>query len=206
MNNFRPKIRVSQAQHAISDFFFKTGVFSSLFSSKPPSILTRNETFCEHKGGLLKFFGTMRLTWDLLQKFFWKKLDFIFFLFSAFLEGFRFRKFFLLFPVGEKWFHQGSRFMRIPSGIFWRCKIDEILTIMSFYRLFSVWYCLFGFLQKFATFFASVCEVRLRLCVNNHSVAKLKKTEREALWDFSTSILLQNTMLKNKGWHFSLTR
>ena len=32
---------------------------------------------------------------------------------------------FLLFPVGEEWF---SRFMRIPSGIFSRCKIDEILT------------------------------------------------------------------------------
>ena len=34
---------------------------------------------------------------------------------------------FLLFPVGEEWF---SRFMRIPSGIFWRCKIDEILTVI----------------------------------------------------------------------------
>ena len=36
--------------------------------------------------------------------------------------------------------------MRIPSGIFWRCKIDEILT-MSFYTWFSIWFCLFGFLQ-----------------------------------------------------------
>ena len=34
---------------------------------------------------------------------------------------------FLLFPVGEEWF---SRFMRIPLGIFWRCKIDEILTVI----------------------------------------------------------------------------
>ena len=51
-----------------------------------------------------------------------------------------------------------------PFGIFW-CKIDEILTIMSFYPWLSVWHCLFGFLQKFATFFASVCEARLRLCV-----------------------------------------
>ena len=41
---------------------------------------------------------------------------------------------FLLLPVGEEWF---SRFMRIPSGIFWRSKIDEILT-MSFYTWFSV--------------------------------------------------------------------
>ena len=69
---------------------------------------------------------------------------------------------FLLFPVGEEWF---PRFIRIPSGIFWRCKIDEILT-MWFYTWFSVWFCLFGFLQKFATFCASVCEARLRLCVN----------------------------------------
>ena len=68
--------------------------------------------------------------------------------------------FFLLFPVGEEWF---SRFMRIPSSIFWCCKIDEIL--MSFYTWFSVWFCLFGFLQKFATFCASVCEARLRICV-----------------------------------------
>ena len=30
---------------------------------------------------------------------------------------------FLLFSVGEEWF---SRLTRIPSGIFWRCKIDEI--------------------------------------------------------------------------------
>ena len=51
--------------------------------------------------------------------------------------------------------------MRIPSNIFRRCKIDEIS--MSFYPWFSVWYCLFGFLQKFA----SVCEARLRLCVNS---------------------------------------
>ena len=39
------------------------------------------------------------------------------------------------FPVGEEWF---SRSMRTPSGIFWRCKIDEILTIISFYAWFSV--------------------------------------------------------------------
>ena len=38
---------------------------------------------------------------------------------------------FLLFSVGEEWF---SRLTRIPSGIFWRCKIDEIL--ISFYLWF----------------------------------------------------------------------
>ena len=78
---------------------------------------------------------------------------FFYFLFKVF--GWE-RMSFLLFLVGEEWF---SRLTRIPSGIFWRCKIDEIL--ISFYLWFSVWNCLFGFLQKFA----SVCEARLRLCV-----------------------------------------
>ena len=82
-----------------------------------------------------------------------------------------FSVFFLRFTV-EKGFSVVSSCRRIvfeiygyPFGIFRRCKIDEILTIMSFYPWLSVWYCLFGFLQKFATFFASVCEARLRLCV-----------------------------------------
>ena len=142
MNNFCLEIRISQAQHAISDFCFvlKTGVFSmwlfsNLFSSKrpPPSIFTRNELFCEHKG-LLKIFGFMRLTGDLHQKNFRKIFSSIF----CFLKDFQLRKMgFLLFPVEEEWF---SRFMRVPSGIFWRCKIDEMLT-MSFYPWFSVWYC-----------------------------------------------------------------
>ena len=35
--------------------------------SKPPSIFTKNETFCEH-GGTLRVFGTMRLTGDNLKK------------------------------------------------------------------------------------------------------------------------------------------
>ena len=58
-----------------------------------------------------------------------------FFLVFLFLKMFPVEKDgFLLFPVGVEWF---SRFMRIPLGIFWRCKIDEILT-MSFYTWFSV--------------------------------------------------------------------
>ena len=64
--------------------------------------------------------------------------------------------------------------MHIPSGIFWRCKINEILTI-SFYAWFSVWSFLFGFIQKFATFFASVCETRLRLCVYEPVLSDLVK-------------------------------
>ena len=74
LNNFCLKIRFSQAQHPISDLFFFLkdrcffyATFFQLFSSKPPSIFTRNETFREHKA-LLKVFGTMRLTGDLHQK------------------------------------------------------------------------------------------------------------------------------------------
>ena len=65
MNNFCPKIRFFQAQHAMSDFCFifkdrcfLCDFFSNLFSSKLPLIFTRNETFYEHKG-LLKVFGTI---------------------------------------------------------------------------------------------------------------------------------------------------
>ena len=71
------------------------------------------------------------------------EIFFFYFLFKVFRWE---RMGFLLFSVGEEWF---SRLTRIPSGIFWRCKIDEIL--ISFYPWFSVWYCLFGFLQKFAS-------------------------------------------------------
>ena len=56
-----------------------------------------------------------------------KKISNFFPQFSVFLKSFPSRKMeFLLFPVGEEWF---SRPMSIPSGIFWRCKIDEILTM-----------------------------------------------------------------------------
>ena len=96
---------------------------------------------------------------NFFQKF---RIFSLFFCFFFQKKCFRFRKMgFLLLPVGDEWF---SRFMRIPSGIFWRCKIGEILT-KSFYTWFSVWFCLFGFLQKLATFCASVCEARFRLCV-----------------------------------------
>ena len=99
MKNFCLKIRFSQAQHAMSDFcFFFKGrcflcVFSNLFSSKLPSIFTRNETFCEHKE-LLKVFGTVRFTGDLHLKFFSKNveifsLNFLFFKkFSVEEDGF----------------------------------------------------------------------------------------------------------------------
>ena len=85
--------------------FFLCDFSQNLFSSKPPSIFTRNETFCEHKG-LLGVLGTIRLTGDHQKKF------------LNFFERFSCEK-------------DGFRALCIPPGIFWRCKIDEILT-MSF--------------------------------------------------------------------------
>ena len=41
-------------------FFRYYATFSLLISSKPPSIFTRNKTFCEHRG-LLRVFCTVRL-------------------------------------------------------------------------------------------------------------------------------------------------
>ena len=82
MNNFGPKIRFSQAQHAISEIcFFKDRRFLKFvfIEVSPPSIFTRNETFCERKG-LLKVFGTMRLTGDLYLENFFEKFRFIFLL------------------------------------------------------------------------------------------------------------------------------
>ena len=73
--------------------------FSNSFSS--PQNFTRNEMFCEHKG-LLRVFGTMRLTGDLHQKGFRKKSK-RFSLIFRFLKDFRLRKMiFLLFPVGKR--------------------------------------------------------------------------------------------------------
>ena len=69
------------------------------------------------------------------------------------------------FFAASSWGRMVFEIYAYPFGYFLRCKIDKISTIMSFYPWFSVWYCSFGFLQKFATFL-SVCEARLRLCVN----------------------------------------
>ena len=170
MNNFCLKIRFSEAQHAISEFFLKTGVFFYAtyflicFNRSPPQFLLKMKRFprTAQKKDCSRFSGLCGLP-ETFKTFFEKFRNF-FPYFSGFLKSFRLRQMgFLLFPGGEEWF---SRFMRIPSGIFWRCEIHEILT-MSFYTWFSVWFCLFGFLQKFATFCASVCEARLRLCGNN---------------------------------------
>ena len=127
------------------DRCFSYATFSIFFHRSPPSIFTKNETFCDSKG-LVKVFGTMRLQKNcrcpskkffenILEKFrkiFEKNFSFNF---LFFFKGFPLRKMvFLLFSVGEEWF---SRLMPIPLGIFWRCKIDEILTY-SFYPWFYV--------------------------------------------------------------------
>ena len=92
-------------------------LFLKFVFMKPPSIFTRNETFCERKG-LLNVFGTMRLTGDLHKKI--PKNRIFPPQFSVFLKVFSWKMGFLLFPVGEEWF---SRLMRIPSGIFGAVKL-----------------------------------------------------------------------------------
>ena len=111
-------------------------LFSNLFSLTHPSIFTRHETFCENKG-LFRVFGTMRLTGALLSKKFFAN-------FFYFLKGFRLRNMsFLLFPVGKIVLETYA----YPFGYFWRCKIDEILSILSFFTLVrSIW--LFGSFLK----------------------------------------------------------
>ena len=93
----------------------------------------------------------MRLAGDFHQKFFSKNFKIKIFWFFWKVFGWE-RWVFCGFQLGKNGFQNYG----YPFGYFWRCKIDEILTIMSFYPWFSVWNCLFGFLQKFATFFASV--------------------------------------------------
>ena len=127
MNNFCLKIRFSEAQHAISEFFFKDrrffyATFFEFVFIEPPQFLPKMKRFTSIKD-CSRFSALCDLPKTFFKKFFEKFRNF----FSLFL-------FFLLFSVGEEWF---PRFMRIPSSIFWRCKIDEILT-MSFYPWFSV--------------------------------------------------------------------
>ena len=70
LNTYPPKF------FSLISEFFKTGVFSVLcdfffkfvFYQSPPSILTRNQRFCEHRG-LLRVFGTVRLTGDIFGFF-----------------------------------------------------------------------------------------------------------------------------------------
>ena len=140
MNNFCLKIGFSEAQHAISQLFFLSPAFFLcyfflMFSSKPPpQFLLKMKRFASIKG-CSRFSALCDLPETFFKKFFEKFRIFPYFSVFFFKKCFRLRKMdFLLFPVGKEWF---SRFMRIPSGSFWRCTIDEILT-MSFYTWFSV--------------------------------------------------------------------
>ena len=132
-------------------FFYATS-FKICFHRSLSSMFTRNETFCERKGLQgFRLYGTYRRPSS--KKFF----NYLFFeRFSVEKDGF------LLFPVGEEWF---SRLV-CPFGYFWRCKIDEILT-MPFYPWFSVWCCFLVFFKISQVFamqgFASV----LLIGINN---------------------------------------
>ena len=146
----------------MSDFFFKDrcflcDFFSNVLMEASLSILTRSETFYEDKE-LLKVFSTVRFTGDLHWKLFSKNFKNIFTLIFCFFFEKMFsveKDGFLLFPVGEEWF---SRFMRIP-WVFWRCKIDKILTIIFFLPLVLRMIFLIPFSSKVRNF--------LRKCLRN---------------------------------------
>ena len=123
MNNFCLRIRFSQAQHSISDFFVKTCFFSFClicFHRNPPQFLLETKRFASIKD-CSRFLALCDLpeTNFYFEKF-RKKIP----QFFCFLKGFRLRMMsFLLFPVGEEWF---LRFMRIPLGIFGAVKLMKL--------------------------------------------------------------------------------
>ena len=127
------------------------------------SNFTRNQTFCELKWlfGVFGHYATYRRPSS--KKFFEefrRKISSIF----CFLKRFRLRKMgFLLFPVEENWFWS---LMRIPSGIFWRCKIDEVLTIMSFSlgSPYDIAYLVFS--SKVRNFLRKLRDTASPLCLN----------------------------------------
>ena len=134
-NNFCLKIRFSQVWHAISYFcfffkrplFFLCEFFSNLFPSKPSQFLLETKRFAS-----IKHCSRFSALCDLPETFIKKNFRFRKIFFLNFL--------FLRFTVEKDGFSVGSSWRRIvfeiygyPFGFFWRCKIDEILTIMSFY-------------------------------------------------------------------------
>ena len=123
---------------------FPCDFFPICFFWNPLSIFTRNETFCEHRG-LLRVFGSKRLTGDFI-KIFRKKI----------VSSLVFRRFCCL-QLGEKWF---SSLMRIPWGIFWHCINDEVLT--------NVYFCICKKLYFFETWAgADLGRSRRFVCVVN---------------------------------------
>ena len=106
-----------------------------------PSIFT----FCEQKA-LLKVSALCDLPETFIKKIlkkFRKKLFSIF----CFLKVYGWESCF--FSVVSSWRRMVFEIYAYPFGIMWRCKIDEILTVMSFYPWLSIWYCLFGFFFNF---------------------------------------------------------
>ena len=108
-------------------------LFCNLFSSKPPQFFPETKCFASMK--VSSMFGTVRLTEIYCETFLFRSIfgwEDVFCCFSRW-----------------KWF---SSLIRIPSGIFWRCKFDENWTILSFWPWLSVWYCLLGFSSKVHNF------------------------------------------------------
>ena len=112
MNNFCLKVRFSEAQHAISEFFLKTGVFSmllfsNLFSSKPPQFLLTIKRFVS-----IKDCSRFSALCDLLESFY-----------KNFFEKFRiffpyFFDFFEMFPVEKDEFFAVSSWGRMVFEIY----------------------------------------------------------------------------------------
>ena len=166
MNNFCLEIRFFQAQHALSDFFFKDrcflcDFFSNLFPSMPPQFLLETKRFASIKD-CSRFSALCDSLETFLEKIFQKNFKNFFSVIFCFLNVFGLERWvFCCFQLGKNGFQGLCVSLRV---FFWRCKIDEILTTfllpLVLRMIFLIWFC-----SKFATFFATVCEAQLRLCV-----------------------------------------
>ena len=126
---------------------FSMRLFSNLFSASPPQFLLETKRFASIKdsSGFSVLCNLPETVKKIIRKMF------------CFLKGFRLRKFFF---AGEN----GFRVLSVSFGYFWRCKIDKILTMSLLLFVLRMILLIWFSLQKFTTFFASVCEARLRLC------------------------------------------
>ena len=96
-----------------------------VFTEAPPQFLPETKRFASVKDSS-RFTALCDLPETIKNIF--RKISIFSLSFLFFFKGFPLRKVsFLLFSVGEEWV---SRLMRIPSGIFWRCKSDEILFLV----------------------------------------------------------------------------
>ena len=135
--------------------FFYATFFKNCYTEAPPQFLPETKRFARVKDS--SRFSALCYSPETIKNIFEKFRNF--FLNFLFFKGFSLRKMrFCCFQLGKNGFRDLCVSFRVFFGAVY-CKIDEVL--MSFYPWFSLWYCLFGFLQKFA----GVCEARLRLCV-----------------------------------------